>query len=60
MAGDQKVPGDRYDGERNGLALHLVAIFAVVIVILIIAGGILLNEAAEQSPALFRQNSGGT
>ncbi len=59
MAGDQKVPGDRYEtGDRNGLALHLVAIFAVAIVILIIAGGILLNEAAK-NPRLFSDKTPG-
>jgi len=49
MAGDQKLPGDRYDtGDRNGgLALHVIAIVAAAIIILIIAGGVLLNEAAK-------------
>jgi acetolactate decarboxylase len=56
MAGDQKLPGDRYEtGGKNGLELHLVAIFAAAIVILIIAGGILLNEAGKNpQPVLIK------
>ncbi len=48
MAGDQKSTGDRYEtGENNGLAHHLVAIFAAAVVILVIAGGIILSEAGK-------------
>ncbi len=59
MAGDQKLPGDPYEaGDSNGLAHHLIAIFAVAIVILIIAGGILLSEAGKNPPPVPEKTTG--
>jgi acetolactate decarboxylase len=48
MSGDQKLPGDRNEqGSGNGLAHHHIAIIVGAIVILIIAGGVFLNEAGK-------------
>ncbi len=48
MAGDQKLPGERNgQGSRDGLAHHHIALIVGVIVVLIIAGGVFLNEAAK-------------
>ena len=48
MAGDQKLPGDRNEqGSRDGLAHHHIALIVGAIVVLIIAGGVFLNEAAK-------------
>jgi len=56
MAGDPKLPKDHFEtGDRNRLAHHLIAIFAVAIVILVIAGGILLSEAAKNPPEVTKK-----
>jgi acetolactate decarboxylase len=59
MAGDQKSPGERYSsGGSDGLAHHLIAIFAVAIVILIIVGGVILGEAGKNPSRVAEKTPG--
>jgi acetolactate decarboxylase len=60
MAGNQKLPRDPFEtGVRNGLTHHLIAVFALVIVVLVIAGGIILTETVKNPPKVLEKTPAG-